>query len=222
MTSVTIKAETGRSKGSRPSRRLRREGRVPAVLYGMGADPINVSVGLHELRHAVSSEAGLNVLIGLEIEGDEHSCFIKELQRHPVRNEVLHVDFARVDPDGEVEVSVPLLLTGEAKKVTQASGMVDQVIHHLPVRARIDDIPIRVTADVSGLEVGSSLRVADIDLPAGVTPAGDPEAPFAVGLITRSTKEYLRQLKAQQDEETTLAEEPTGDSTAESDAQPGA
>ena len=113
---------------------------------------------------------------------------------------MLHVDFLRIDPDHEVEVDVPLILMGEAKKVTQASGMVDQVMHHLPVLAKPADIPVEVTADVSDLEVGSSLRVTDIELPEGVTPAGDPDATFAVGLITRSTKEYLRQQKAEEEE----------------------
>ena len=194
-----VKAETGRERGTRPSRRLRRTGRVPAVVYGMGAEPVTVSVDRTDLRVALSTEAGLNALITLDVEGGRQLSIVKDLQRHPVRREVLHVDFLRIDPDREVEVDVPLILTGEAKKVTQASGMVDQVMHHLPVLARPADIPVEVTADVSDLEVGSSLRVSDIELPAGVVPAGDPDATFAVGLITRSTKEYLRQQKAEEE-----------------------
>lgn len=199
MVKVSLQAEIGRQKGSSASRRLRRAGKVPAVLYGLGQDTVAVSVRLHELRHALTRESGLNAIIALEVDDDEHLCIVKELQRHPVRSEVLHIDFERIDPDSEVEVTVPLVLTGEAKKVTQASGMVDQVMHHLQVRAGIDDIPVRITTDISQLEVGTSLRVADIDFPTGVTPVGDREALFAVGLITRSTKEYLRQLKAQED-----------------------
>ena len=195
-----VKAETGRPRGTRPSRRLRRDGRVPAVVYGMGQEPVTVSVDRTDLRVALTTDAGLNALITLDIEGGRQLSIIKDLQRHPVRRDVLHVDFLRIDPDREVEVDVPLLLIGEAKKVTQASGMVDQVMHHLPVLAKPSDIPVEVTADVSDLEVGSSLRVSDIELPAGVTPAGDPDATFAVGLITRSTKEYLRQQKALEDE----------------------
>ncbi len=194
-----VKAEIGREQGTRPSRRLRRTGRVPAVVYGMGAEPLTVSVDKTDLRVALNTEAGLNALITLDVEGGRQLSIVKDLQRHPVRRDVLHVDFLRIDPDQEVEVDVPLILTGEAKKVTQASGMVDQVMHHLPVLAKPADIPVEVTADVSDLEVGSSLRVSDIDLPAGVTPAGDGDATFAVGLITRSTKEYLRQLKAEEE-----------------------
>ena len=195
-----LKAEAGRELGTRPSRRLRRSGRVPAVVYGMGSEPLTVSVDKTDLRAALTTDAGLNALITLDLDGGRQLSIVKDLQRHPVRRDVLHVDFLRIDPDHEVEVDVPLILTGEAKKVTQASGMVDQVMHHLPVRAKPDDIPVEVTADVSDLEVGSSLRVSDIDLPAGVTPAGDADATFAVGLITRSTKEYLRQQRAEAEE----------------------
>ena len=208
MSTVLIKAENRREKGSRSSRRLRRVGRVPAVVYGMGADPLTVSVDSLDLRSALSGEAGVNAIVSLDVDGAKHLSIVKELQRHPVRSDVVHVDFMRIDTDSEVEVEVPLVLTGEAKKVTQASGMVDQVLHHLLVRVKIGDIPAQVTADVSELEVGFSLRVADIDLPPGVTPADDPEAPFAVGLITRSTKEYLRQLKAETDESALPAGEP--------------
>ena len=195
-----LTAETGRERGTRPSRRLRRTGRVPAVVYGMGDNPIQVSVDRADLRGALSTDAGLNALITLEVDGDRQLSIVKDLQRHPVRRDVLHVDFLRINPDLVVEMEVPLLLTGEAKKVTQASGMVDQVMHSVPLLAKPADIPVEVTADVSDLEVGSSLRVSDIALPAGVTAAGDPDATFAVGLITRSTKEYLRQQKALEEE----------------------
>jgi len=200
MATNLLTAETGRPRGTRPSRRLRRTGRVPAVVYGLGENPLAVSVDRADLRSALSTEAGLNALITIDVDGDRQLSIVKDLQRHPVRRDVLHVDFLRIDPDEEVEVDVPLVLVGEAKKVTQASGMVDQVMHQVPLRAKPSEIPTEVTADVSDLEVGSSLRVSDIALPDGVTPAGDPDATFAVGLITRSTKEYLRQQKALEEE----------------------
>ncbi len=195
-----LTVEMGRPRGTRPSRRLRRSGRIPAVVYGMGENAVTVSVDQADLRGALSTVAGLNALITLDIDGGRQHSIVKDLQRHPVRRDVLHVDFLRINPDHEVEVEVPLVLVGDAKNVTQASGMVDQVMHRVPVWAKPADIPTEVTADVSELEVGSSLRVSDIDLPAGVRVAGDPDATFAVGLITRSTKEYLRQLKAAEEE----------------------
>ena len=217
MGTVLLKAETGRQKGSAASRRLRRAGKVPAVLYGMNREPLSVSVKLQDLRYALTGKSNLNVALALEVDGEKHLCIVKELQSHPVRSEVLHVDFTRIDPSKEIEVTVPLVLTGEAKKVTQASGMVDQVMHSLPVKARIDNIPAQVTADVSRLEIGASLRVADIELPEGVTSAGDPGALFAVGLITRSTKEYLRQLKVQEDDLEVVTEEDAADAGVSDD-----
>jgi large subunit ribosomal protein L25 len=158
----------------------------------MGADPITISVDSSELRAALNTDAGLNAVITLQVEGDSQLSIITDLQRHPVRRDVLHVDFLRVDPDAEVVVDVPLILFGEAKKITQANGMVDQVAHHLTLVARPADIPDEIRVDVSDLDVGSSLRTSDIVLPAGVRPAGDPDAPFAVGVITRSTMEFMR------------------------------
>lgn len=192
MSDLLLAAETGRESGSRPSRRLRRTGRIPAVVYGLGADTVAISVDGPELRAALNTDAGLNALITLDVEGDKQLSIVTDLHRHPVRRDVLHIDFLRIDPDAEVLVEVPLVLFGEAKLVTQASGMVDQIIHNLAVTARPSDIPVEVRADVSDLEVGTSLRVSDIVLPAGVTPAGDADATFAVGVITRSTKEFLR------------------------------
>jgi len=196
-----LTARTGRQTGSRPSRRLRNDSVVPGVVYGLGAPPEVVSVDLTDLRVVLSTDAGLNALITLRVDGSDQLCLLKDLQRHPVSRSVLHVDFLRIDERHEVELEVPLVLTGEAKKVSLASGMVDQVMHQVPVRAKPGDIPAEVYADVSDPEVGSSLRVAAIDLPMGVSPSGAPDAPFAVGLITRSTKEYLRQLKEEAGEE---------------------
>ncbi|MFQ5556260.1 MAG: 50S ribosomal protein L25 [Acidimicrobiales bacterium] len=216
MPELLLAAETGRIRGSRPSRRLRREGKIPAVVYGPGGDPMPIAVDRTALRAAVNTDAGLNALITLDIGGSKQLSIVRDLQRHPVRREVLHVDFLRIDPDTEVEVEVPLVLTGEAKLVTQASGMVDQVLHSLPVLAKPADIPIELHADVSALEVGNSLRVGEIEMPPGVRPAVDLDAPFAVGLITRSTKEFMRrerqEAEAAADEELAAGEpEPPAD-----------
>ena len=219
MATNTLKAHTGRSQGTRPSRRLRRTGLVPAVVYGLGAEPVAVSVDKADLRVALSTDAGINALIQLDIDGASQLSIIKDLQRHPVRRDVLHVDFLRIDPDAEVEVDVPLVLVGEAKQVTQASGMVDQVMHSVAVLAKPSDIPAEVTADVSDLEVGSSLRVSDIEFPDGVAASGDTDATFAVGVITRSTREYMREQRDLEADAELLAL--GGDEEASDDASAG-
>lgn len=192
MSELLLKASTGRTEGTRPSRRLRRAGQVPAVVYGLDSDPIPVAVEWTELRSAITTDLGLNALITLDIDGTKQLSLVKDIQRHPVRRDVIHVDFIRVEEDAEVEVEVPLILTGEAKLVERANGMVDQLLHSLPVFAKPDSIPEDLHTDISDLEVGNSLRVGEIELPAGVRLAVDPDVAFAVGLITRSTKEFLR------------------------------
>lgn len=192
MPDLLLSATTGRDQGTRPSRRLRRDGRVPAVVYGLGQDPVAVSIAWPELRLALTTDAGLNALITLDIDGQKQLSIVKDLQRHPVRRDVLHVDFLRVDPDAEVEVEVPVVLVGEAKQVTQKSGMVDHVMHAMVVNARIDAIPDVFEVDITDLDVGESIRIIDIAFPEGVRPSGEPETAVAVGVITRSTMEAMR------------------------------
>ena len=107
---IVLPAETGRPTGSPASRRLRTEGKVPGVVYGQGGDPVAVSVEWRQLRQALTTDAGLNALINIEIDGDRQLSIVKDLQRDPVRREVVHVDFLRISRDVAIEVEVPLSL----------------------------------------------------------------------------------------------------------------
>jgi large subunit ribosomal protein L25 len=153
-----------------------------------------------DLREALTTDAGVNVVIQLEIGGEKQMSIVKDIQRHPVRRDVTHVDFLRIDPDQDVNVDVPLVMIGEAKAVTDADGMVDQNLFSLNVNAAPDSIPNELEVDISALTIGDSLRVADILLPEGVTTDVDPDETIAVGMITRST------LEAMAAEEAALAE----------------
>src|ERR1700709_437332 len=99
MAEITLQATSGRPTGTGPAKRLRVEGKIPAVVYGLGADPVAVTVDWRPLREALTTEAGLNALIDLHLDGDAALCVVKELQRHPIRGDVLHVDFLRVSAD---------------------------------------------------------------------------------------------------------------------------
>ncbi|MEO1059186.1 MAG: 50S ribosomal protein L25, partial [Actinomycetota bacterium] len=125
MTETVLNATTGRATGSATSRRLRREGRIPAVVYGHGMDPLSVDVDRRELRHALSGAAGLNTILDLTVDGNVYPSLIKDIQRHPVRRTVLHVDFIQVNLNEEVVVAIPVTLEGEAKEVLQNNGLVD-------------------------------------------------------------------------------------------------
>jgi large subunit ribosomal protein L25 len=181
MPETTLHAEIGRATGSRPARRLRREGMIPGVVYGHGTDPVPVAVAGRELRAALSSEAGANALLSLEAGDRTFLTLAREMQRHPVRGTVTHVDFQIVRRDEVIAADVPITLVGEAVEVHHGDGLVDQQLFTLPVRAKPADIPNLVELDVSGLTIGSALRVADLQLPEGVTTDLDDEVPIVTG-----------------------------------------
>ncbi len=181
MPDITLPAETGRSAGSSASRRLRAEGKVPGVVYGHGIDPLPVSVQHRALRAALSTDAGLNALLDLQVDGTSHLTLARELQRDPIRNIVTHVDFQIVRMDELISADVPIALVGEALHVHQGDGIVDQQMFNLAVHATPDRIPNAVEVDISGLNIGDTIRVGDISLPEGVSSDADPEDAVVVG-----------------------------------------
>ncbi len=184
---ASLTVETGRETGTRAAKRLRATGKIPAVVYGLGTEAVPVSVDWPELRRALSTDAGLNALIDLTVEGTTRLSIVKELQRHPVRRTVTHVDFQLIDPDAPLTVEVPIVLFGESSALEALRGMVDQIKHTLTVEARPGTIPNQLEVDVSGLELGTTVQVGDIALPEGVTTPTDPEDVVAQGSATRST-----------------------------------
>ncbi len=175
MAEITLTATTGRELGSGPSKRLRAQGKVPGVVYGLGTDPVAIAVDWRPFRETLVTDAGLNVLIDLDIDGDVALCMIKELQRHPIRSDVLHVDFLRVSRDAAITVEVPVVLEGEAREVEMADGMIDQILFNLAVSAKPADIPNELAVDISALAMGDQITVGDLKLPAGVTTDVDAE-----------------------------------------------
>ncbi len=180
MEEVTLVAEAGRVRGSRASRRLRASGKVPAILYGHGIEPLALTVGSRDLRAALTTDAGLNALISLDVAGQRHLAMARQLQRHPTRRTVDHVDFIVVRRDEVVTADVPLTLRGEAEEVERADGLVEQQLFALTVHAKPDDLPNAIDVDVSTLSIGESIRVGDLTLPPGVTTDVDPEEPVVV------------------------------------------
>ena len=214
MADLVLNTEEKTTIGSRSSRRLRRDGKVPGVLYGLGQDPEIFSVDYGDLRGALTTDAGLNALIQLSVNGTNQLSILKSLQRHPVKDEVIHVDFVRVDPNQELAVEVPIVLEGVAKKVTDQNGMVDQTMFSLSVLSLPDSIPNELTANVSELEINDAIRVSDVVLPEGVRTEVDPEEAIAVGTVTRSTMESMA---AEEASEVEGDEEMEGETSEETD-----
>ena len=176
MPEVTLTATPGREPGSRSSGRLRAVGQVPAVVYGHGISPVPVSVDWRELRAALTTEAGSNALINLNVGADSHLTVVRDMQRHPIRHDVLHVDFQVVSRDEVISMDVPVVLHGENETIEKTDGAtIEQQLHLLTIKSKPGSIPNEISVDISGLEVGSAIRVSDITLPSGVETDVDPE-----------------------------------------------
>lgn len=186
MAEVTLEVSTGRQLGSRPANRLRAQGIIPGVVYGLGTDPVPVEVRWVDLRTALSTDAGLNALLDLQIDGATKLAIVKEIQRHPVRHTVHHVDFSLIDRETELNIEVPLLVEGEALDVTREGGIVDQTMFSLLVWARPEHIPNDLPVDISGLAMGEAIRVGDVVLPDGVRTDVDPEDPVVITALPRA------------------------------------
>jgi large subunit ribosomal protein L25 len=225
---VRLTASPRTASGSRAAGRLRREGLIPAVVYGHGADPKSVVVVRRELRHALSGEAGSNALLDLQVEGEAVLALVKDMQRDAVRNEVIHVDFIRVSRDEAVTVEVPIHFEGEASEVTSGGGTLEQQLFNLTVTATPGNIPAAITYDVSGMTIGDSVRVGDLTLPRGVTTDVDPEEPVAVAQVSQAAQEAealdMEAAAALEAEEGEAAEGEApegGEAAASADAAPG-
>lgn len=217
MAEITLKAATGRGIGTGPSKRLRVEGMVPGVVYGLGADPVAVTVEWRSLREALTTDAGLNVLLDLEVDGEEALCIVKDLQRHPIKGNVLHLDFLRVDRDVLVTVDVPVVLHGEALEVERADGTVDHLLFSLSVNAKPADIPNEIAIDISGLVLGDQVKVGDLALPSGVTTDLDPEE-----LVITTFHSAAEEPAAGEGAESAEGGEAAGGGAAEGSAEGGA
>jgi large subunit ribosomal protein L25 len=202
MSHATLNATTTRGRGSRDARRLRQAGSIPAVIYGEGVEPLPIAVEAKSFRTAVSGDQGINSLIELDADGKKFLVMARDIQRHPVRGTVAHVDFQVVDPNEPVVVEVPLHIIGDAVEVRHADWEVDQQLFSIEVRTRPDQIPTHIDCDISNLKVGGTIRVEDLELPKGVEPGGDP----TVSVVTSRPGRTTAPVKAATDEIETAAE----------------
>ncbi|MGH2754462.1 MAG: 50S ribosomal protein L25 [Actinomycetota bacterium] len=178
MAEVRLKAEKRSETGKGPARRSRGAGKVPGIVYGHGMEPIAIEVDRREYVTALHTDAGMNVLLDLEIDGDTTLALTKELQRDPVRGTLLHADFVKIDRTQEVEVEVPVHLVGTAVGA-EAGGVLEHPLSSVQVRCRAIEVPQFVEADVSRLEIGDALRITDLVEGRQYTILNDPETVVA-------------------------------------------
>jgi large subunit ribosomal protein L25 len=217
-TKLTVK--TREQLGSGATRRLRRQGLVPGVLYGAG-EPISISVEERELRRALTGAAGLHSLLDVEVDGtgEAHASILKEYQVDKVRGGVIHIDLQEVRLDQPITASVSVhLLGGEDAPGVREGGVLSQPLRELQVSALPLEVPEHIDLDVSHMATGDTLRVEDIEVAEGVTLLDDPET--VVATVTAPTREILPE-EVEEAEEGALAEGEAAEG-AEAPAEPGA
>lgn len=180
--STTLVATTGRNTGSAASRRLRREEKIPAVIYGQGMAPVSVIIDRRDLRLALSGAAGTNTILEIAVDGNVYPAVVKEMQRHPVRRTVAHVDFLRINMSEELTIAVPVRLVGEAKAVVAEGGLVDPSEDTIDIVTTPANMPSEITIDISEMQPGDVIRLGAITLPKGTRALGDPDLPIVTAI----------------------------------------
>jgi large subunit ribosomal protein L25 len=201
--SFKIKAEKREIIGKNASRRLRREGMIPAVLYGGGSSNVPLTLKKQDVFMILRSDTGENTVFQVSFDSEIRDVMIKELQRDPVTDEILHADFVHIAMDKVIKVSVPLVSVGEAVGVKTEGGFVDFITREVEVECFPKDIPEHIEIDISGLHLRQSLKAGDITLPEGVKIITSSDTILV--LIEVPLKE--EEIEVEEEEEEVIAEE---------------
>ncbi|MFS0735755.1 50S ribosomal protein L25/general stress protein Ctc [Sphingomonas sp. 1P06PA] len=224
---LTLSAGTRERAGKGASRAMRREGRVPAVIYGQKKDPVSIHVEEKALAKALSTGHFMNTVVMIDIDGRKTRTLPKDVHFHPVSDRPIHVDFLRISEHATVTVSVPVHFTDhdDAPGIKQGNGVLNVVAHELALVCDAADIPTEITISLAGREIGDTIHVGDITLPKGVTPANEDEAVTIATIVpptvpTKEDEELEAQVAAEQSEASAeaAAEEAA---EADSDAEDG-
>ncbi len=184
---IVLEGSLRRQAGKGSTRLLRGQGWVPGVIYGQGQQALAIQVSARELGRILQSRAGGNALITLRVqEGQESAVLMKELQRHPVSHEVVHVDFHRVSLTKRITVSVPLAFKGESRGVRQEGGILEHLRWDLEVECLPTQIPAEIPVEVSNLALGDTLHAKKVPMPEGARLVTDGELPVAACVAPRA------------------------------------
>jgi len=192
MKSVALNAfprTLGRRAGAK---KLRSEGRIPAVIYGRQAQPQNLEVDSKEMEDLMHRSVSENLLVDLAVKDDtrpKRLALVQEVQHHPLDGKVLHVDFHEIAETEKVTISIPVETTGEAEGVKTQGGVLEHVLFKIKVRGLAKDIPEFVTVDVSHLKIGEAIHLGEIKTPPGVELVGDTQIPVIAVAAPRTEEE---------------------------------
>lgn len=187
--SLNAKVRDGSGKGV--ARKLRQAGRVPAVLYGKDMEAVSLSIDAMEAGHLFAGISVENTIIDIQVEGEKepHQALVREVQAHPHKKELIHVDFLRIQKGVAVEVEVPIELIGTPKGVKDEGGNLEHLLHEVPVRCIPSLIPEVIEVDVSGLKIDDAVHVSDLPLPEGVEATVEGDRPVCLVVAPRGGAE---------------------------------
>lgn len=215
-TSITVHAEVRTSRGKNEARRMRRAGKIPAVVYGAFRDPVAIAVDPRRINALIQSASGANTIFHLDIPGEENtSVMLVDYQADPVKGNLLHIDLKRIDLSRRIKVTVPVIVTGDARGVKTQGGMLDVVTRTLDIECLPHEIPSRFVLDVTELTVGETRRASDIPLSGSMkllspaeavlanvaAPRGEAAAPVAEAAPAAPEPEVVKKGKKEEEAE---------------------
>lgn len=203
MEKITLKANTRDGLGKEAGNRLRKAGIVPAVVYKRAEKAIPLAVNEKNLFSTLHTSAGENVIIALEIFSQEKSekpdmektVIIKEVQYHPIKEEILHIDFQEISLTEKITVEIPIETKGESIGVKSDGGILDHPIKELSIECFPTDIPEKIYVNVENLKIGDAIRVKDLDIPSNITVLDDPEQ-TVVSVVPPEAEEVVSEEEA--------------------------
>jgi large subunit ribosomal protein L25 len=189
MATVSFNATAREGTGKGAARTLRRQGQVPAVIYGHGREPLSLALNARDLDKLLGHIQAESTVIDITVGGQTAKTLIREIQRHPIKRQILHVDFQALVAGEKVTVNIPIVLTGIPEGVRLEGGVLDQTLRELEIEVDPANIPDHLELDVSNMVIGDSLHISDIKLPEGVEVLDDPEMSVAVLAAPRAVIE---------------------------------
>ncbi|HVT39814.1 MAG TPA: 50S ribosomal protein L25/general stress protein Ctc [Gemmatimonadaceae bacterium] len=189
MASASLPAQIRTTAGKGSARKLRSAGSVPAVIYGHGREPQSLAINTYALERLLEKVSYRTTVIELDVAGASSRTLIREIQRHPFKRDILHVDFQELVAGEKVTVRVPLKFVGTAEGVRTGGGILDQVMHELEISVDPSNIPNHIDVDVSALHIGHSIHVKEITVPEGVEVLDEEDATVCVCSIPKAIEE---------------------------------
>jgi len=189
MATASLSAEKRDGTGTGVARKLRQAGRVPGIIYGHSRSPQPLSVNTRDFEKLLGSINFASTVIDLNLDGTVTKTLIRELQRHPYRRHLVHVDFQELVAGEKVTVNIPLRFVGTAEGVRNSGGILEEIMHELHIRVDPSQIPDHIDVDVTNVTIGHSLHIRDIAIPEGVTVLDDEDATLCVVAVPKAAVE---------------------------------